>query len=182
MKLFRKYAFAALSALTIAFSASSCSDGITISEQKIGPFLTVCAESYEPYANTSRLIDSLKNELNSIDIKAEKTFGIFYNKYDSENARPHSIVGCIVGSENDSVLIRKLERKQFMVRTIGETNCMTIEGKYENFGSETRKKILQKLSEYSSEKHYKEIPNGENGITEFYSGGKTIYAAEIMQE
>ena len=167
-----------LTGAALAFVLNSCDPNINISEQTMGPYLTVCTESYTSYNNTNRLIDSLKTELGKIDVKPEKTFGIFYQKYNTDTY--HSIVGCIVGTDvTDSVLIRKLERANFMVRIIGETNCMTYESEYQDFNTKLRTDFQETLSEYSKSKNYEEIPYGEIGIAEIYENGKIHFAAEI---
>ncbi|MCQ2973523.1 MAG: hypothetical protein MJ211_01785 [Bacteroidales bacterium] len=178
MKIFRNY-LVALGVMIFALNA--CNSIPIIQEQNVGPYFTVCVESYAPYRQTFNIIDSLKNELKKIDVETESDFAIFYERNVKTELKFHSIVGCILNSDAfaDSSLIIRLKRNNFMTREIGETKCMVIEVPFQDFNTELRRNVGDKFDQYIKDNNYLPIPNGENGITEIYKNGNIKFAAEI---
>lgn len=167
-------------AIFIIAVLESCGTEITFQEDTLGPYTIVCVESYQPYTETFRIIDSLKNELKTIDIKTEKDCGIFYERTaDRSHFKFHSIVGCILPQNSDSSDIVKLERNKFMVRTIGATKSMHTRIPFQDFTTKLRVEVLKAIDEYISQNNYLPIPNGVNGIMEIYDGSDIVFSAEI---
>ena len=160
----------------------SCGHEIIFQEDTLGPYVTVCVESYQPYTETFKILDSLKNELKTINVETERDFGIFYERTaDRDKSKYHSIVGCILKEpiSSDSSVIIKLERNKFMVRTIGATKSMHTRLPFEDFPSPLRIEVLKAIDDYIQQNNYLPIPNGENGIMEIYDGKDIIFSAEI---
>lgn len=163
---------------TIFFS-SSCSENIKIKEQSIGPLFTVCSESFDDYSKNNVIIDSLAAELKKINFVPENTFEIIYNRED--DTKRHSIVGCVLPLKigSDSTLAITLERNRFNVRTIGFTNCITIEVPMKKFNSQTRGEVLAHFDSYAMQHNYQLFLDGKNGLTEIYYPDKVLFAVEI---
>ena len=180
MKFSKRISILLGTAIFIIAVLESCGREIKFQEDTLGPYTIVCVESYQPYTETFRIIDSLKNELKTIDVKPEKDFGIFYERTaDRSQYKFHSIVGCILPQDGDTSDIIKLERNKFMVRTIGATKSMHTRIPFQDFNSKLRIEVLQAIDEYISQNNYLPIPNGENGIMEIYDGSDIIFSAEI---
>ena len=77
MKFSKRISILLGTAIFIIAVLESCGREIKFQEDTLGPYTIVCVESYQPYTETFRIIDSLKNELKTIDVKTEKDFGIF---------------------------------------------------------------------------------------------------------
>lgn len=182
MKLIKKHILILSWVAILIATLESCDNQITFKEDTLGPYVTVCVESYQPYYNTFKLIDSLKNELKALNVETEKSFGIFYERTaDRNNTKFHSIVGCILKNSvgQDSVEIIKLQRNKFMVRTIGATKSMYVRLPFEDFSTPLRANILHAIDNYIQQNNYLPIPNGINGIMEVYDGNDIIFSAEI---
>lgn len=156
---------------------SSCESESEIIEQELGPYLVVFKESFEPYQNNNRIIDSIEKSLQSDNIFYSDQFSIIYEK--PQNPNPHSICGVIINWDNtDSVLIRKLIRSNYQINSIGKTNCITLEIPKKNFNEEKKSEVYQQFYDYMKFNNLVELPNGENGITQIIKENKVIFAAE----
>jgi len=177
-----KYLPKLLAATAVCASITTACNSIPeIQEETTGPFVAVCVESFKPYTHTFELIDSLKNELKPLNVESDYDFAIIYERKRQGN-KPHSIVGSIIKNDTpeDSTLIIKLIRNNFMVRTIGKTKSMVVTVPLEPFTDfDIRVKIIEKIDKYIKENNYLQIPNGENGILELYKDNKMTIAAEI---
>ncbi len=164
-----------------AFLTTACNTIPEIQEETTGPFVAVCVESFKPYTHTFELIDSLKNELKPLNVEIDYDFAIIYERR-RQGVKPHSIVGSIIktATPEDSAVIVKLIRNNFMVRTIGKTKSMVVSVPIEPFtDTDIRLQIIEKIDKYIKDNNYLQIPNGENGILELYKDKKMTIAAEI---
>lgn len=183
MKFNSKFLLApALFAITLSLS---CADISQVKEQQLGPFKTVCVESFSSYSHTNHLIDSLKNALKAINVSDNGTFAIIYNRRsDTSNTQFHSIAGCILPDSvaGDSAVIISLMRNNFHIRDIGRTQCMVVESSYKDFSTDLRSKVYSCINDYISKHNYSPIPEGEIGVTEFYNDDNILFAAEVRKD
>ncbi|MCQ2252600.1 MAG: hypothetical protein MJZ61_04030 [Bacteroidales bacterium] len=149
-----------------------------VSENVLGPYLTVCCECNYYDSSLYRSIDSLSDELDLLDVETLQSFIIQYNRYNAPSQ--HVIYGCVVANKLDSALVVKLERQHFTVRLIGTTNCMTLKQVlYPGNEIFTMKDLQAKFDEYSLNHGFVSIPNGETGLTIYRNKDTLVYAAEI---
>lgn len=177
-----KNKFKILGFAALMLMINACGKNIEIKEQSLGPFFTVCSESFKNYDFNPQIIDSLKSELESINLKPQQTFEIIYNR--ETEAKRHSIVGCILPTDvkNDSLAIIALERNRFNIREIGFTDCITVEVEKQEFNNRTRGEVIELFDQYANQHNFQLFPDGKNGLTQINFDDKIIFAVEIKSK